>query len=65
VKTGEQQKQITGEAQRSADPQNKAGEAQRSANPSKRILIHQKVVNQSTKSKQEKPRGVPIHQKGY
>ena len=51
MKTGEQQKQITGEAQRSADPpeENKAGEAQRSADPSKRILIHQKVVNQSTK----------------
>ena len=52
MKTGEQQKQITGEAQRSADPpeENKAGEAQRSADPSKRILIHQKVVNQSTKN---------------
>ena len=48
MKTGEQQKQITGEAQRSADPQNKAGEAQRSADP---------------QIKQEKPRGVPIHQK--
>jgi len=43
---------ICGEAQRSADPpeENKAGEAQRSADPSiKRILIHQRVVNQSTK----------------
>ena len=29
------------------------GEAQRSADLLKRILIHQKVVNQSTKSKEE------------
>merc|ERR1711873_227220 len=31
----------------------------------KKDIDPSEVVNQSTKAKQEKPRGVPIHQKGY
>ena len=49
MKTGEQWKQITGEAQRSANPPKVSRRSPEECQSIKRILIDRKVVNQSTK----------------